>query len=331
MHGDEPFSAFMARALFDPQRGYYTRNIKTVGARGDFSTNATLSPLLGQAIAAWLKEEISQQRSVKHIIEIGAGDGSLMASIRKSLGWWTRRQFHFHIVETSAVLQTRQRQRLAKHSTTWHQTMAEALRAADGAAFIYHNEVLDAFPATLIQWQDDQWHEVFVGRDSAGRAREDLQPCTLNASSVFAAWQPPPHPRQRCEVHVSVKDWMTEWSPHWQHGAMLTMDYGDTFPALYHRRPNGTLRAYLLQHRLEGMSIYENPGRQDITADVNFTDYRDWARELGWEEAAYGTQADFIGARVKVRPGHSAVDDFLLNEHGAGHAFKHVIHRRLRR
>eukprot|EP01031_Cornospumella_fuschlensis_P020213 gene20213-24780_t len=72
----------MARALYDPQRGYYTRNIRTVGARGDFSTSATLSPLLGQAIAAWLTEESRLQPQVKHIIEIGPGDGSLHAAMR---------------------------------------------------------------------------------------------------------------------------------------------------------------------------------------------------------------------------------------------------------
>jgi hypothetical protein len=35
------------------------------------------------------------------------------------------------------------------------------------------------------------------------------------------------------------------WTPHWNSGAMLTIDYGDDFPQLYHRRPHGTLRAYL--------------------------------------------------------------------------------------
>ena len=53
----EPFSQFMARALFDPERGYYTRHIRTVGSRGDFSTSATLSPSLRGAAAAWLKSE----------------------------------------------------------------------------------------------------------------------------------------------------------------------------------------------------------------------------------------------------------------------------------
>ena len=82
----------MARALFDPERGYYTRNIRTVGARGDFSTSATLSPSLGAAIAFWLKAESRAHPSIRHIIEIGAGDGSLMQNVRQAMSWWKRRQ-----------------------------------------------------------------------------------------------------------------------------------------------------------------------------------------------------------------------------------------------
>jgi SAM-dependent MidA family methyltransferase len=111
---------------------------------------------------------------------------------------------------------------------------------------------------------------------------------------------------------------------------MLTVDYGDVFPALYHRRPRGTLRAYLLQQRLEGDAIYENPGRQDLTADVNFTDYRHWAGILNWQEVSYGTQAEFIRART-ARETKSGADSFVMDGEGAGGAFKHVIHRKLRR
>ena len=58
---------------------------------------------------------------------------------------------------------------------------------------------------------------------------------------------------------------------------MLTIDYGGAAEDIYHRRPRGTIRAYLLQHRLEGPAVYENPGRQDLTADVNFTDLIEWS------------------------------------------------------
>jgi len=321
----EPFSAFMARALFDPARGYYTRHIRTVGARGDFSTAATLSPLLGQAIAAWLREESALQPSVRHVIEIGAGSGALMAVVRQALGWWTRRIFHWHIVETSPVLRAQQQEMLGRR-VVWHDDMAAALAASGGRALIYHNELLDAFPVTLAQWQAGAWHEVHVERDTAGHVRESLKPLPMPAEerADFSALQHPFIQPQRCELHLSVHDWLRAWSPHWRQGAMLTVDYGDVFPALYHRRPRGTLRAYLLQQRLEGAAVYENPGRQDITADVNFTDYRAWAATLGWQEAMYGTLAEFVTRRLPC-----SKDDRLLDAEGAGGAFKHVIHRRL--
>ena len=66
---------------------------------------------------------------------------------------------------------------------------------------------------------------------------------------------------------------------------MLTIDYGDTAENLYHRQPKGSLRAYFLHQRFAGNEIYANPGMQDITADVNFTDLEHWTSgELSSDE-----------------------------------------------
>lgn len=312
----EPLSQFMARALFDPERGYYTRHIRTVGARGDFSTSATLSPSLGGAAAAWLKSESRIQPHVGHIIEIGAGDGSLMQAVRKSLGWWTRRRFTFHIVETSPVLREQQQKRLGG-SVHWHTNIESALVATQGGAFIYHNELLDAFPATLMEWNatEQRWLEVWVPESLHLHDFDTAHFSTLRHTSF--------PDRQRCEIHPSIRDWLRNWMPHWKNGAMLTIDYGDDFPQLYHRRPHGTLRAYLLHQRLTGADIYANPGRQDITADINFTDYCAWLAELGLEQVSHQTLADFL------RP-HGASAQ-LLDSDGAGGAFKCLVHRRLAR
>lgn len=321
-----PFSTFMARALYDPERGYYARQIRTVGARGDFSTTATLSPVLGQAVAAWLRQEATLQPQVRHIIEIGAGSGVLMATVKKSLGWWQRRRFHWHLVETSPVLQKQQRELLGSQKVTWHSDVKSALNACGGAAFLYHNELLDAFPATLVQWHADAWHEVHVSPEG----REAWLPLGWGDSkqapfAALGAW-PARARAQRAELHASVREWLRDWAPAWRCGAMLTVDYGDVFPALYHRRPAGTLRAYLHQQRLEGTDVYLNPGRQDITADINFSDYREWARELGWQEIRYGTQADFIQSYLK-KLNSDPRTTFIMHPGGAGEAFKHVVHR----
>jgi SAM-dependent MidA family methyltransferase len=88
---------------------------------------------------------------------------------------------------------------------------------------------------------------------------------------------------QRIEVFASVRDWMKELSNAWREGAMLSIDYGGTTGEIYDRRPQGTLRAYRGQQRLTSAEVYELPGRQDITADVNFDDLQRWVRDFGWE------------------------------------------------
>jgi SAM-dependent MidA family methyltransferase len=291
----EPFASFMSRALFDPQRGYYTRNIKTVGDRGDFSTSATLSPALGKRIAAWLKD-------ARHVIEIGAGNGQLMEQVQRSLGLLKRWRMRFHIVETSSVLREQQQKRLK--GVTWHETIESALAATGGDTWIYHNELLDAFPATLIEWRDGRWHEVWVP--------EELRPLEIDPQPFSVLCCDSFQEGQRCEIHPSIREWLQSGFKGWKRGQMLTIDYGDEFPVLYHRRPGGTLRGYLMHQRLYWPELLQSPGRMDLTADINFTDYRAWCRELGWVELSDQTLAEWAG---------------IGDPEGAGGAFKCVIHQ----
>lgn len=321
----EPFHRFMQRALFDPQRGYYSRKIQTVGRGGDFTTSATLSPVLGQGIARWLKTALAEQPAIRDVIEIGAGTGTLMAQVRAELGWWTRRRLRWHIVETSPVLKERQQQTLRGGSVTWWTHLEEALSHTGGHALLYHNELLDAFPCRLLEKAADRWQEIWVGFSKEGNPTEERIECEpLPWAAAFQTKSLPPG--QRVEVHASVRDWLIGWTPHWRSGQMLTIDYGDTFPALYQRRPRGTLRGYFMQQRVDGPALYQNIGRQDLTADINFTDYRAWASELGLTETFYDTQAAFLHSH-RVTP-RTPADDHLFHPEGAGGAFKVVVHAR---
>lgn len=315
----ERFSDFMARALYDPERGYYTRRIRDVGGnRGDFATSATLSDRLGQAIAAWLRAE----KGATNIIEIGAGNGALMQQVQRNLGWWRRLKWHFHIVEKSPVLQDLQKQRLGG-KVTWWQSVEEALDACNGKALIYSNELIDAFPCTIAVWDATAriWQESWIDE-----GREVLRPLEMSETQIacFSAlrdWPTPPQDGQRIELHATALDWLKAWAPHWKSGSILTIDYGDTFPALYHRRKTGTLRAYLLHQRLTGTEVWQNVGRQDITADVNFTDLRAWSSSLGWAEKSYTSQRQFL---QQWAPRHRA-DPQLAMPGGADDAFQCLI------
>jgi len=311
----EPFSSFMQRALFDPQRGYYTARIKTVGARGDFSTSATLSPLLGKAVARWLLQE-AKATGVRTIIEVGGGDGSLMSAVLAGLGWWQRRRFRVLMVDASPVLVAQQKQKLGGRVGDWFATLPAALAACEGKALIFHNELLDAFPVDLVQGDGERWSEVWLRHEDGG-VLEERHPLTLDVQAFSALRS---KAAGRCEIATAVHSWLQAWMPLWQAGAMLTIDYGDVYPALYHRRPQGTLRAYLMQQRLTGTEVYLNPGRQDITCDVNFTDVRQWLAEGGAQETSFETQAEFIRRWVPLPGG--AREAFVTHEQGAGQAFK---------
>ena len=167
--GAVPFRRFMEAALYDPEFGYYTRQIRTVGARGDFSTSATLSPRLARAIASWVAEEADG--GCRHLIEIGPGSGVLHRALRQALGWRGRWHLRSHLVERSPVLRAEQQRELGGpgRRVAWHETPEEALAAAGEAALIFSNELVDAFPVTLFEHRDGVWQEVWLVLPGDGR------------------------------------------------------------------------------------------------------------------------------------------------------------------
>lgn len=294
-----PFDAFMALALYDAEHGYYTRRIADVGGRGgDFATAATLSSGLGRAMAGWIRGEIAHHgwRGPVHLIEIGGGNGELAASVLGALGWWRRRSVRYHLVEVSPVLRERQRGRLGRAVTAWHDSPAEALAACGGRALLVSNELVDAFPAKWLSFTPDGWREVWVRHD-AGGVREEFHelPESFTPDGFSALKLADPVAGQRIELHASYRDWLRDWAPHWKEGSILTIDYGAaTAAGIYSRRPGGTMRGYFKHERIEGPDLYSRFGKQDLTCDVNFADLTAWGEALGWETFALETQARFF-------------------------------------
>ena len=302
---------FMQMALYDESHGYYSNQIKTVGRRGDFSTTATLHPALGEAVASWLEQS--------DVIEIGGGDGALAESVLGAMGWLRRRKVTYHLVETSSPLVEQQKGRLAKFGrrVVWHTVVDSALEACGGNGDIFSNELVDAFPATCLRWDSARqiWDEVLVRRDGS----EDFE-----ATDYTCDWEA--RDGQRIERHLSYRDWLAGWLPKWSGGKMLTIDYGDRFPDLYWRRPAGTLRAYFAQTRLDGLAeFFQRAGRQDLTADVNFSELMAWGQEIGLAGGSLKTQRKFFLDALPGLEKRASKDPalaFLLSEGGAGGAFQ---------
>jgi len=94
---------------------------------------------------------------------------------------------------------------------------------------------------------------------------------------------------------------------------------------LRRRGRGGTLRGYFKHLRIDGLEVYQRFGRQDLTADVNFTDLQRWGERLGLKHRSLLAQRDFLlreqpGLARRVQ-GDEALG-FLLDSRGAGTAYR---------
>lgn len=310
-----PFERYMQEALYHPLYGYYSAQIRDVGAAGDFSTSATLDLGLGMALAAWITkraQELGWQRIP--VIEVGAGNGKLARDILRHLPWKTRWHIDYMIHETSPMLQQKQRKLLRWSGVRWISDLAVALDQSQGRALIFSNELVDAFPCKLFQKTGQEWQELGITISKEGGLSEKII-ATTSPDPWFAQFAHLSE-GQRVERHDSYRDWLRTWSSHWREGALLTIDYGEKACDLYERKPEGSLRAYWRHQRLTRRDLYARFGKQDLTVDVNFTDLLKWGEELRWKNKPLITQHEFVEAWVSRK---SIVKNFPTE---AGKAFK---------
>ena len=312
----------MEAALYQPVEGYYNARVRTIGTRGDFSTAGSLSPLLAQAVAAWLEPRLDEGGG--NVIEVGPGSGEMAAEILARLPG-----ISYHLVERSPRLRAAQEARLSGQAVRWHEGLAEALDAVDGRALIWSQELVDAFPCAALRRAGDEWQQLVLRLGPDEERVESWEP-GLPASmeeipwSLRAARFPQPW---RVEAHPAYRAWLRSWAPHWRAGHLLTIDYGDRAPALTWRRPPGSLRAYFQHMRMEGPELYARVGHQDLTADVNIDDLIAWGEELGWATVELLDQRHFL---LRTLPELAQPTDplarFLLHPDGMGGAMK-VLHQ----
>jgi SAM-dependent MidA family methyltransferase len=316
------FDRFMELALYHPERGYYTKNISTVGRTGDFSTTATISQLLSAALANWIRSEAKALGLAPIVvIELGGGTGDIAKGILRRFGPFARIQYH--IVEISPPLIRHQKSQLKDRRVRWHTTAESALSVARGRGIVFSNEFVDAFPCRRFARGSDGWAEVFLTLEG-NQWREEILSLqdhvdTTGFDSSFGLGQ-------FLEVQDSYRRWLQEFARHLRLGGLLTIDYGGSPKEIYNRRPKGTIRGYFRHERLSGMDIYLRPGLQDLTADVNFDDLKLWAERVGLQTVGYHSQADFLRRwSPDLLPANAT--EFVADLEGAGTAFK-VLHQR---
>lgn len=161
--GPVRFDRFWYMALAHPEHGYYmTRD--PFGRGGDFTTAPEISQLFGEIIGVWavdMWEKLEQPQKL-HILECGAGRGTLMADLMRI----TRHipQFNLavdvHLLEISPVLKLSQEKALGEYAPTWHKSLETV--PLDAPLLVIGNEFLDALPVRQFEMTGEGWRERYV-------------------------------------------------------------------------------------------------------------------------------------------------------------------------
>ena len=313
---------FMELALYDERDGYYSHNVTDIGPRGDFSTAATMSELPARRLVQHWQDTCRAYGRRLPIIEIGGGNASLALAIGRELGFLRRMRTRYYMVEKSPAL--RALQSLAGGNfVRVFPSIEQALRHAGGRAFIFCNELPDAFPARRFIRCSDSWQELGWELTQSGTIVESARPCShLPASSAFS--RPMPE-GQIIEVHETYHNWYVAWQPLWKCGVFVTIDYGEEIGTLYHRRPRGTLRGYRAHTRLCAAELPALAGRCDITVDVNFSDLILLAERNAGDTVQMITQRDYLLPCANIK---DPAEAHLLHCPGAGDHFRVLIQHR---
>lgn len=233
-------------------------------------------------------------------MEIGGGSGAFAEAALLALDAAGQVPRRFMILEPSADLRERQRERL-------HANLPAALFARafwldgppeeDWDGVLFANEVIDALPTTRFAMRDGEVYEEHVVLDGDRRfVRSDRPADALVGGAVrhverdlgrdFATGY-------RSEILPQLPYWIQAVAGSLRSGAMLFADYGYTRGEFYlPERDDGTLRAFY-RHRAHG-DAFHLPGLQDLTASVDFTALAEAGNSAGFGVAAYMPQAQFL-------------------------------------
>jgi len=272
--GPMPFEDYMARCLYDPAHGYYSRpEVLTVSKKGDFITSVSVGPVFGRILVSRLYQfwKANGTPTKFCLLEPGGHDGSLAKDILSSVSKVDptfAKALQYHVYEPHPA----RRKLLSKHLGNRATIISSPDELNTPIGAVVANEVLDAFPVPIFLKSGGTWHKVAVAADDQQLAWTTLETSFAlegNYRDGYVTEGPPDLP-----------SFLKPLAGIFEKALFIFIDYGLDEESLYHPdRHVGTLRCYR-SHR-SNVHPLDEPGTRDLTADVNFTAVERAASALG--------------------------------------------------
>jgi SAM-dependent MidA family methyltransferase len=254
-----------------------------------------MSDIFGHVIAKQLEEmwQLTGKTDFT-IVEYGGGMGCLcidiLAQLKSNKAFY--KKLKYCIIEKSEAMRSKEQDAINKTSIPekvyWYNSIDEI---APFTGCVIANEVVDNFAVHKIVMSENAMMEVFVGHNNG--FVEVLRPAPAVLKDYFRNLNVELPGGFCTEVNLQAIDWIKNISSSLNKGFVLTLDYGYPSAELYksHRRM-GTIVCYN-KHTVNDLP-YENIGRQDITAHVNFSALNVWGIKNGLAHCGFTNQSQFL-------------------------------------
>lgn len=376
--GRVTFARFMELALTHPTLGYYSRADRLLQRGGDFSTAPAISPFFNRTLARLVNELVDAALATAppekpSVVELGGGEGQLAATI---IGSWaterpgSRGKLSYRFVEIAPGLRRRQAAAVAEAVAAgwevgWGSDLASAC-AGSSPVVVVGNEFLDTFPVHLIRLEADTLREAYVAAHHGELTQawgEVSKEAGAEIDFLFGT-------RDARRLHNFSEDGMLEVMPAvgglfqrvaeiMPSGTLVNIDYGDWFAGVSGvigvpgasgcgqaplpeggARRRRTVRGYFKHQLADPLA---RPGRQDLTADVDFAAVHAHGRRYGLQTVLFLTLSAFLragGAEDEFRDLRTDLETLsdpleadrqatalenLLDERDLGNAFKLLV------
>ena len=304
--GPLSFSQYMERCLYAPGLGYYSAGRTKFGADGDFVTAPELGDMFARCVVNALQPTLASLGKDADFLELGGGSGAFAEAALNALAAHGMLPRNYLILEPSADLRERQRERLLANLPAEINARVQWLDRppeADWRGVLFANEVIDALPTTRFTVRDGEIFEEHVLFDGDGRLQSVDRPADALVSGavrhVERSLGTPLADGYRSEILPQLPYWIQAIAGSLTMGVMLFIDYGYVRREFYlPERDDGTLMAHY-RHRAHNDPLYL-PGLNDLTASVDFTALAEAGKSASFDLAVYMPQASFlIGAGLQ--------------------------------
>ena len=299
----------MDLALYWPNGGYY-RGPSPTGATGDFYTAPGAHPAFGALLCLQLYQmwRLLNCPNPFWVVEAGAGNAILSRDIvnfAPSLPHEFHCSLQYLCLDTSPTI--------AYDGAGVQPIATDRLPLSGIVGCILSNELLDAFPVHMVEKRDGRLLEVYVTLQDDRIVENLYEPSTLALQRRLDALDVQLADGQRAEINLAMTSWLADAARSLNRGFLLTIDYGRKASELFSlSRFRGTLTTFYRHTQTD--NPYVRVGRQDITAQVDFTTLQRLGKKFGLTNLAYLTQAQFL-TTLGLRLWIARLPSFGLTQH----------------